>query len=411
MHSLLKIALRNLLRYKRRTVLTVSLIVIGLVFVLVFISVSGSFKQMIIGQITDSMMGHIQIHKKGYVASIDNLPLDVNLSSKSLAKLKEVLSREKSILCYSERIKFGGMLSNYSETTNIRLNGIKPEQEFQTVPLLTSRIIEGKKSLKRGEILVPILLAKGMNLKIGTPVVVVTTNKDGSVNGKTLMVAGVLENVIGPMGRDGYIHYDDAADLLRMEQSEASEVVLRLRDYDQLHRVEKELAQILSQELMKNGKPVFEVHAWDKLHPFGNIAGMIDMMTFFTTLMLVAIVLISILNVMTMAVYERMKEIGTIIALGTLPGKIAQLFLVEGLSMGVVGVLAGNVISLILLAVIKHLKITFPFLRDEFILAPRVNPLDFLIASLIVIFISTLATLQPALKASRLDPVKTFRQM
>ena len=45
-----------------------------MVFVLVFVSVSGSFKNMMIGQITDSMLGHLQVHRKGYVASIDNLP-------------------------------------------------------------------------------------------------------------------------------------------------------------------------------------------------------------------------------------------------------------------------------------------------------------------------------------------------
>jgi putative ABC transport system permease protein len=74
MGNLFKIAIRNLLRYKRRTLLTASLITVGVVFVLVFISVSGSFKNMMIGQITDSMIGHLQVHRKGYVASIDNLP-------------------------------------------------------------------------------------------------------------------------------------------------------------------------------------------------------------------------------------------------------------------------------------------------------------------------------------------------
>ena len=74
MADLFKIAIRNLLRYRRRTLLTASLITIGVVFVLIFISVSGSFKAMMIGQITDSMIGHLQVHRKGYVASIENLP-------------------------------------------------------------------------------------------------------------------------------------------------------------------------------------------------------------------------------------------------------------------------------------------------------------------------------------------------
>ena len=80
MYNLFKIAIRNLMRYRRRTILTASLIAIGVIFVLVFVSVSGSFKNMIIGQITGSMLGDMEIHRKGYVASIDNLPLTLMMN-------------------------------------------------------------------------------------------------------------------------------------------------------------------------------------------------------------------------------------------------------------------------------------------------------------------------------------------
>jgi putative ABC transport system permease protein len=82
MGNLFKIAVRNLWRYKRRTLLTASLITLGVVFVLVFISVSGSFKNMIVSQITDSMLGHVQIHRQGYVASIDNC-LNLNIRNQT----------------------------------------------------------------------------------------------------------------------------------------------------------------------------------------------------------------------------------------------------------------------------------------------------------------------------------------
>ena len=129
MGKLFKIAIRNLSRYKRRTWLTASLITIGVVFVLVFISVSASFKDMMVGQITDSMLGQIQVHKKGYVASIDNLPLNLNLKKKAAAKIEDYLTRQPEVEAYSPRIKFGGMFSNFAETTNIRLNGVYPDRE------------------------------------------------------------------------------------------------------------------------------------------------------------------------------------------------------------------------------------------------------------------------------------------
>ena len=91
------------------------------------------------------------------------------------------------------------------------------------MPLLMSRVIDGEKEMKRGEILIPELLAKGMKVKVGDMVVIVATNKDGSVNGKQFKVGGILESVSGPGGRDGYIHIDDAVEVLRMEEPEVSE--------------------------------------------------------------------------------------------------------------------------------------------------------------------------------------------
>jgi len=412
MRNLFKIAIRNLLRYKRRTLLTASLITVGVVFVLVFVSVSGSFKNMMIGQITDSMLGHIQIHRRGYVASIDNLPLNLNLKPNAMKKIEGVLQRIPEIESFSPRIKFGGLFSNFVETTNIRLNGVIPEKEFQTVPLLLSRITAGKKTLQPGEILIPDLLSKGMGLKPGDTVVVVATNKDGSVNGKQFIVSGILEGVTGPGGRDGYIHLNDAVEVLRMEEIEISEIALRLKDFGKLQKVNAELSTLLSGEVTKQGKPAFEVHTWEKLSPFFNIANMIDLMTFFIKLMLIAVVLISIMNVMIMSVYERVREIGTIAAIGTLPGKILSMFVVEGFCLGLIGIIAGNLLGMAIVFVLKIAKITFAFGRQEgLILMPTINTGDVLIISAIVVVISVLASLQPAYKASRMEPIKALRSI
>jgi putative ABC transport system permease protein len=142
MFNLFRIAIRNLMRYKRRTFLTASLITIGVVFVLVFIAISGSFKNMMVGQITDSFLGHIQLHKKGYVASIDTLPLTMNMGARAVEKVEKALNEVPGIEAFSMRIKFGGMFSNFTETTNVRLNGVYPEDELRTVPLFPERIIK-----------------------------------------------------------------------------------------------------------------------------------------------------------------------------------------------------------------------------------------------------------------------------
>ena len=412
MRDLFKIAIRNLLRYKRRTLLTASLITVGVVFVLVFISVSGSFKAMMVGQITDSMLGHVQVHRKGYVASIDNLPLNLNLRPPMVKKLEEILGAQDAVEAYSPRIKFGGMFSNFVETTNIRLNGIYPDRELKTVPLLSSRISDGKVILEKGEIVIPALLSRGMGVKVGDAIVIVATNQDGSVNGKQFRVAGIIESATGPGGRDGFVHIEDAMEVLRMTEPEVSEVAIRLKDFGRLASFTDTLESLLAGEVNKQGKPVFEVHNWEKLSPFYNIARMIDVMTFFIKLMLIAIVLISIMNVMIMAVYERIREIGTIAAIGTLPGKILSMFVIEGLCLGVLGAVSGSVLGVVILWLINMAKITFNFGQQQgLILSAAVRPADLAIISGIVILVSVIASLQPALKASRMEPIVALRHV
>ena len=201
MGNLFKIAFRNLLRYRRRTLLTASLVTIGVVFVLLFISISGSFKNMIIGQMTDSMLGHLQVHRKGYLVSIDSLPINMNLRMQAYKKLEGILKQEPEVEAFSPRIKFGGMFSTFVETTNIRLNGVYPDRELEAVPLLPSRLTNSSgKSLEKGEIWIPELMSKSMKVNAGDTVVVIATNKDGSVNGKQFKVSGVLESASGPGG-------------------------------------------------------------------------------------------------------------------------------------------------------------------------------------------------------------------
>ena len=141
MLDVLRIAGRNLSRYRRRTLLTLLLIVIGMVAVLLFIAVTGSFKTMMVGQITDSVLGHLEVHRKGYVASIDTLPLNLNMQPAAVAKVDEALGQIDAVETWSPRIKFGAMFSNFTETTSIRVNGVDPGREAATVPLLPGRMI------------------------------------------------------------------------------------------------------------------------------------------------------------------------------------------------------------------------------------------------------------------------------
>ena len=422
MLNVLKIAIRNLARFGRRTLLTFTLITLGIVSVLLFVAVAGSFKAMMIGQFTDAVLGHLEVHRRGYVASIDNLPLNLNMQPETVEKVERVLKASPAIEAYSERVKFGAMFSNFTETTSIRVNGIDPARETATTPLLPGRIVEGSRTgalLNPGEILIPVLLARGMKVKTGDTVVLVATNRDGSVNGKTFTVRAILESVTGPSGRDGYIRIEDARSLLRMAQPEVSEIAVRLRNPAQLDRVYAQLSQELTGSAGSGGKPGgmagksggsgLEVHTWAALSPFSNIANMIDLLTVFIKIMLVSIVLISVMNVMVMAVYERVREIGTIAAIGTPPGRILSLFLTEGLLLGLGGTALGIAISLGAIYALNVWKLTFDFGQQQgLVLSPAIGVKDVAVIAGMVVLMALLASLQPAWKASRMDPVRAL---
>ena len=411
MIRIFKIAVRNLMRYKRRTLLTSLLITLGVLMVILFSGLSGSFKAMMIGQITDANLSQIQIHKKGYVSSMDSSPLNLNLSSKEYAKIEDILKNHSFVAAWAPRIKLGAMLSNFTETTNIRLNAVSPEKEVKVCPAVGDRMVFGEKEgreilIKPGEVIIPDKLAKGMKIKPGDTVVLVANNKDGSVNGLNFIAAGITETIVGPQGKEGYMHIDDAKELLRMEKPEITEVAVRLTDFDMLEPAYEKLKSELAQFINKKGNPTFEIHTWEKLSPFYNIARMIDMMAITMKVIMVSIVLISILNIMMMSVYERVKEIGTMAAIGTTPGKIMALFLAEGFTLGLISIAAGNIIGLAGIFILNIYKIQFSFGRtDNLLLTPSVSISELIWLSAVVLLISVLASLQPAYMASKMEPV------
>ncbi|RLC04404.1 MAG: ABC transporter permease [Deltaproteobacteria bacterium] len=411
MIRIFRIALRNLMRYKRRTLLTSMLITLGVLMVILFSGLAGSFKEMMIGQITDSNLAQMQIHKKGYVSSIDTSPLNLTINQKGYKKIEKLLKENPDVEAYSPRIKLSAMLSNFKETTNIRLNAIDPKKERKVCPNVSDRMkFSGSEIpdilLKSGEIIIPEKLAKGLKIKIGDPVVLVANNKDGSVNGLNFTVAGVIESLVGPQGKEGYMHIEDARSLLRMEKPEIIEIALRIKKFDKLDDVYTDIESALTEFKNKKGKLAFEIHTWEKLSPFANIARMIDFMTISMKLIMIAIVLISVLNVMMMSVYERVREIGTMSAIGTAPGKIMGLFLAEGLSLGLISTLAGNIIGIVGIYFLNIYKIPFAFGRNTiYLLSPTISFSELVWVTSIVLLISVFATLQPAYKASKMEPV------
>jgi putative ABC transport system permease protein len=115
---------------------------------------------------------------------------------------------------------------------------------------------------------------------------------------------------------------------------------------------------------------------------------------------------------MMMSVYERVSEIGTISAIGTLPSKVLWLFLTEGVSLGVISTFIGNIVGVLALFIINYAKINFSFGRMKgIILETSVSPLELISVSLIVIAVAAVSSLYPAVKASKMQPVEALRHV
>ena len=103
---------------------------------------------------------------------------------------------------------------------------------------------------------------------------------------------------------------------------------------------------------------------------------------------------------------------GTIAAIGTPPGRILSLFLAEGLMLGIVGTLAGTLLSLVAILGINVWKPTFDFgMQQNLVMAPTIATGDVLTIAALVVVVAIIASLQPAWKASRMDPISALRHV
>jgi putative ABC transport system permease protein len=207
-----------------------------------------------------------------------------------------------------------------------------------------------------------------------------------------------------------------------MNEPEVSEIAIRLKNPAQLDQaygqLSKQLSALTGQNAGAPSKPGgaakggaadagLEVHTWADLSPFASIVRMLDLLALFIKIMMVSIVLIAVTNVMVMAVYERIREIGTIAAIGTPPRRILSLFLAEGLLLGIGGAVLGTALSLAAIYALNIWKVSVTFGQQSqpIVLSPAVSPLDIAAIAALVVLMALLASLQPAWKASRMDPV------
>ncbi len=352
--SLFVLALRNVARNRRRSVLTGGVVVFG--FAAIALAggfMSQSFEGLRSGTIRNGT-GHLQIADPAFFSAVEDSALEHALpDGRGVAA---ILSKDPAVAEVLPRIDFVGLATNGSRSVPFMGTGLDPapeERSMDTAKLVTSgHWLEGD---ERGVVLGS-GLAKSLGVAAGDSITLLATTGDGVLNAQDVTVAGVAEIPIKDLD-DRYLATSlaTASDLL-LASGRISKLCVVLREPADVPVAREHLLSAL-----EAGGHDVAAKTWIELAPFYRQVRVLYLGIFgFMGLILVVVVMLAAANTMMMAAAERTREIGTLRALGTRPSSIKRMFLLEGAMLAVAGCAGGAAVSLAIRLVLNHAGLTLP---------------------------------------------------
>lgn len=399
----LRLALRNLIRYRARTLIALSAISFGIIALIL----AGGFIEWIFWSFRESIIhsktGHIQAVRPGYFESGRSDPFSYLLSTDppSIGSL----SSDPEIKAVAAKLNFNGLISFKDTTIAFIGEGTDVEQEKGAAHLLHIDSGAPLSANNAKEIMLGKGLAEYLGARIGDTVVLLGSTAAGGVNAVEAKVRGVFitENKA----------YDDSAlrvpiplarEFLRAKGAHAW--VIYLSETRSTERVLKNLKQ-------RYHGANLEFVPWYQLADFYmKTVELFSRQLNVVRLVIAVIIVLSISNTLIMSVLERTGEIGTLMALGQKRRDILRLFLSEGLLLGILGGVLGLAIGLILAYILSVVGIPMPpapGMSTGFDAGIVVTPALALGALLLAIGTTALASVYPAFKASRMEIVDALR--
>jgi putative ABC transport system permease protein len=405
----LKLAIRNVFRNRRRTLITVAAMGFGAAAIIVF----GGFVNAIYWGVREStirsQLGHIQLYRRGYSEKGNLAPYDYFIAD--YAALRRDLVTLPHVRAVTARLGFSGLVSTGDTTTSFVGTGVQPEGETDLSSLAV--IVEGKELATRDPrgITLGVGLARAFGVKPGDDLTLLSTTKAGAINALAVTVRGVWES--------GEKAYDDrflraplgeVQRLLDVEHGEVQSIVLLLDATENTAAVRGDLERLIRERGLD-----LEIRTWDDLalryHQVRELFGRIFAVL---TLIVSIMVVFGITNTMTMAIFERTREIGTVMALGTRRRGVVSMFVLEGVALGVLGGAVGVVLGVALARAVSAIGIQLPpppgstrgFVVQIFVV-PQVLAQAFRLS----LVTAALASLYPAWRAARLNVVEALRHV
>ena len=399
---LILLALRNLTRNKRRTILTALAIVFGAAAIVLLQGFVNGFIRNNIEAIVMSRLGVLQVFRKGYLGSDDPLKKTIPHDAALIARIKAV----EGVTAVTPRINFDGMVSNGAESTMFMATAIDPALEYQVCPQRYKRVAAGTKPLSSdqpGTALIGQTLADSLKAQKGVTLVMQAAGPHASTNALDVEVGGFLPSIsIAESKRLATVPLGFAQDLLRMK-GQVTEYAIAVTDMQQMDTIAANLRAVLGDE--------YQVTTWEELDPATKTrVASLGYVLLFVALVLFLLVATGIVNTMLMSVYERVREIGTMLALGVRRWQVTALFLLEAISLGLGSAILGTSLGYLVVRWLGQRGIPMkPPGGDVLWTYPSVDLRFLLIVIGFSVMGAMLSALYPAYKASRLSPVDALR--
>ncbi len=407
-----KMAWRNIWRNPRRTILTISAIAFAstlLVFMLSF--QLGSYGAMINASVRIHT-GHLQVQAKGYQDK-----KSMRLVVPDPVAVGGILDKVPEVDAYTFRANAFSLASSKERTYGIIVIGIDPVREAGVSTL--KKLIRQGSYLVKGETdqaLVGELLAKNLRVGLGEELTILGQGRDGSIAATVIKVKGIYSSGMDEFDRSSiHIPLKIFQDVYSMRGAvhEVVAIGTSLSDVSEMKNATRTGLRKLDQKY-----PLVALD-WDEIMPGLLQAIEMDLVSgIIFWFILIVVVAFSILNTFLMAILERTREFGVLMAIGTTPRRLTKLLLIESTAMTVIGIVIGIIAGCLLTWYFQVHGLDLggaSELMSQYGISGRMYPQLSLITALsgpgAVLLITFLTALYPAFKVRRLRPMEAMRSV